>query len=618
MPAHLIGQQGPLQGTIFALEEGEEWIIGRDPDVSDFTLDDSTVSRKHVQLSRTPEGISLKNLSTVNPVLINDEEVEGPFLLKEGDRVQIGRQSFVFSNQEISGEAPRIAPAKKKKSPPKGNYDDIFGEVEEPPPPSREESFEIERNQTVEHSPKEETPYDTIFEDSEESLPFHLLSPTPLLIKVIAGPNAGAEFGIEKGRSYTLGKDPNACEVVFQDLSVSRTHARLSVTADGVIEIEDLGSKNGTLVQGVPITEKQTITPQDVVALGTTLFLLIDREAPQETIYSPMPPTYESAKSVEPTKEETAAAAAEMLDWKQKPLPMKHLVLGGSFLTIFLVVFLSFFSLFKSESHEIVIKEPVDQIKESLAKYPDIQYSFNPGSGKLFLVGHVLNSVQYQELTFQLSQIAFIQSVENTVVIDELVWRMANDVINVNPAWRGLSVQSPKAGQFTVIGYLPSSDEARKVWEYLIVNFPYPDRLQNEIVVEENLNAQIQTLFASQGFGAVSFQIVNGDIVLSGRYAQPMEEKFHGLVKQLNQIKGVTKVENYAMAVTPNAAAIDLSQQFQVTGISLYDGVGYSVVLNGKVYTMGALVDGMKIVEIESNLILFEKDGLKYKIDYIR
>ncbi len=73
---------------------------------------------------------------------------------------------------------------------------------------------------------------------------------------MISGPNAGAEIGIEKGRTYTLGKDPDSCDIVFQDLSVSRNHARLTLNADGTMEIEDLGSKNGTVMNGIPSQRK--------------------------------------------------------------------------------------------------------------------------------------------------------------------------------------------------------------------------------------------------------------------------------------------------------------------------------------------------------------------------
>jgi type III secretion system YscD/HrpQ family protein len=599
MPAHLTSSTG----VVFSLEEGEKWIIGRDSDACHFVLDDSTVSRKHAEIAKTPEGFSLKNLSTTNALLVNDEEIRGSHLLLEGDRIQIGHEHFTFSEQDFPENATVVSPKKISK---KGAYDDIFGELEEPQPPAPREELE----HTEADVPKE-TPYDTIFEDTDEPLPLNLLSPAPLMIKVISGPNAGAEFGIEKGHSYTLGKDPNVCEVAFQDLSVSRTHARLSVTADGIIEIEDLGSKNGTVINGVAITEKRAITPQDIVSLGTTVFLLIDRDAPQETIYSSMIPT--PAEAPEPTPEEPVA-----IHWKHKPIATKHLVMGGSFLTIFLIMFISFFSLFRSEDMTITEKEPVAQLQEALAKYKDVQHSFNPGGGKLFLTGHVLNSVEYQELAFQISQLPWIQSVENTIVIDELVSKMANDVLSVNAAWRGVSVQAPKPGEFVVVGYLSSGDEAKKLWDYMTVNFPYTDRLKNELVVEETLQVQVQNTLATKGFGAVTFQLVNGNIILSGRYNHELEHEFTSIVQQLNKIQGVTKVENYAMAVTANMAAIDLTQQFQVGGVSLKDGVGYSVVLNGKVYTIDGMVGDMKLKVIEPTLILLEKDGLKYRIDYTR
>lgn len=606
MTAHLIIEDGSLRGQIFDLAEGTEWILGRDPEVAQLVIEDSTVSRKHLLLKKTADGVWLKNLSMVNPVLLNEEEIgDISVLLKEGDRLQVGHQTLRFSSEE--------------KPETKSGYDEIFGALEEPPPPPREEPQEIERDRPTEMM-RSETPYDTIFEDVEggEDLPFNLFSPAALLLKVISGPNSGAEIAIEKGRSYILGKDPNSCDVVFQDLSVSRTHARLSVTEDGVLELEDLGSKNGTFVNGVPTPEKRVVTPQDLIALGTTVFVVIDRDAPQETIYSPVIPMYEPPKAEETANESEVAAAPiiEEAHWKDKPLPSKHLIMAGSFLAIFLIMFLSFFSLFKSEKLEVAKAEPKEKIQEAIAKFKDVQFSFNPGSAKLFLVGHVSTGVEYQELGYQIEQLEWVQSVENNVVIDELVNKTMNDVINQTPAWRAVSIQSPEPGRFTAVGYLPSNDEAAKLWEYLTVNFPYLDRLQNGLVVEENLNAQVQSLFVKAGFGAVTFQITNGDVVLSGRYSQKSERDFRELVQRLNAIHGVAKVSDYAIGVTADMAGIDVTQNYQVGGVALQDSKGYSVVLNGKVYSLGDSVDGMKITSIQQKMILLEKDDLSYRIDY--
>lgn len=619
MPRHLIAEEGPHRGLTLNLEEGTEWIIGRDPSCN-FVIEDSTVSRKHVLLTKTDAGISLKNLNSANPVAVNSEIVAQERLLKEGDRVQIGNTILLYSEKALP-------PSLKKK----GGYDDIFGDIEEPPQemfstpeePSAEPepaAIEPEELRIPPAPPKPEmTAYDTIFEDTgnEEDLSFNLIPKEPLMLKVIAGPNAGAEIGIEQGKTYILGKDPNACEIVFQDLSVSRQHARLTVHSDGVIDIEDLGSKNGVAVNGALLTEKKVVTPQDLIALGTTIFMIIDREAPQETIYSPTVPLVETVKPAQETQapEETSQ---EMGNWKQQPIPMKYLVAGGSAVAIFLIMFLSFFSLFKSKGMEVSAKEPVSEIQEALSKFTDVQYSFNPSSGKLFLVGHVLTSVDYEEMKYRLSQIDFIASVEDHVVIDEGVWKTMNDIITNNPAWRGVSIHSPEAGKFVVNGYIPTLDEGGALYEYLTVNFPYLDRLENNVVIEQTLSTQIQSILTEANVGGVTFQLSNGNVILSGNYSENMQTHVKKLVKEINALKGVTSVKNYAVALHPSKVGFDISQDYRVTGTSLFDGRGYSVVLNGKIYTLGDWVDGMKLVSIEPTTILLEKDGLKYKINYTR
>ncbi|MBU6383556.1 MAG: type III secretion system inner membrane ring subunit SctD [Verrucomicrobia bacterium] len=621
MPAHLIAEEGPHRGLILNLDEGEEWIIGRDPDASDLVIEDGTVSRKHVRLNKTPDGIYFKNLSRTNPALVNDAEFSEPVLLKEGDRIQIGSTTFLYS------ETTKTA-AKKKQ----GGYDDIFGDLEpaeeEEKPSLSEETIEEPRQPAIESEelrippapPKPQmTAYDTIFEDTgaEDILPFHLIGESPLILKVIAGPNAGAEIAIEKGKTYTIGKDSNTCDIVFQDMSVSRNHARLQVSPEGVIELEDLGSKNGSVVNNNVITEKKVVTPQDLIALGTTVFMIIDREAPQETIYSPMVPHFESAKlpEIESEKEETQI---EAVDWKKQPIPMKYLIIGGSAAAIFLVMFLSFFSLFKPNQLEIAHKEPLSDLKEALAKFTDVQYSYNPGSGKLFLVGHVLTDVDYKEMKYRLGQINFITSIEDNVVIDEGVWKMMNDVLSENVAWRGISIHSPAAGKFVVNGYVPTAEEAAQLTDFLTVNFPYLDRLESMVVIEQVLYAQLQALITAANLGGVTFQLSNGNVILGGNYNEQMSSELKKTIQEIHALKGVSSVKNYAIASHPNRVGIDLSKDYHVTGTSTFDGRGFSVVMNGKIYTLGDRVDGMKITSIDANMILLEKDGLRYKIDYTR
>ena len=50
-----------------------------------------------------------------------------------------------------------------------------------------------------------------------------------------------------------IGRSPE-CQIVLKDFGISRTHARLVADEDGV-RIQDLKSKNGTQVNGVPVVE---------------------------------------------------------------------------------------------------------------------------------------------------------------------------------------------------------------------------------------------------------------------------------------------------------------------------------------------------------------------------
>lgn len=49
--------------------------------------------------------------------------------------------------------------------------------------------------------------------------------------------------------------------------SVSRRHARISVTPKGVF-VEDMGSQNGTTLNGVAVKEQQPVRPGDILRIG--------------------------------------------------------------------------------------------------------------------------------------------------------------------------------------------------------------------------------------------------------------------------------------------------------------------------------------------------------------
>ncbi len=67
-------------------------------------------------------------------------------------------------------------------------------------------------------------------------------------------------------------------DVVVSDLSVSRHHAEFRRTESGGFEIADLGSFNGTFVNGLRITTAAAVTEADVIGVGPATYRVVDNE----------------------------------------------------------------------------------------------------------------------------------------------------------------------------------------------------------------------------------------------------------------------------------------------------------------------------------------------------
>jgi pSer/pThr/pTyr-binding forkhead associated (FHA) protein len=71
-----------------------------------------------------------------------------------------------------------------------------------------------------------------------------------------------------EGDSIKIGRQAT-CRVVFNDSNVSREHAQMRRTADGW-KILDLGSTNGTKINGQKIVQEQLLVNGDELAFGTS------------------------------------------------------------------------------------------------------------------------------------------------------------------------------------------------------------------------------------------------------------------------------------------------------------------------------------------------------------
>jgi hypothetical protein len=90
------------------------------------------------------------------------------------------------------------------------------------------------------------------------------------------GPRLVAVQGVYMGQVFplgeevTIGRDPASEVPLAEDSTVSRRHARIHV-ADGGYRVEDLGSSNGTFLNGGRVTEA-ALRPGDEVSIGGTRF----------------------------------------------------------------------------------------------------------------------------------------------------------------------------------------------------------------------------------------------------------------------------------------------------------------------------------------------------------
>lgn len=86
----------------------------------------------------------------------------------------------------------------------------------------------------------------------------------PMLVAQ-TGPAAGQRWALTK-MQLSIGREPD-CDIVIPDRQVSRVHAMLNRTDDGY-ELEDLGSKNGTHVNGKPVQGRVRLQDGDLIQVA--------------------------------------------------------------------------------------------------------------------------------------------------------------------------------------------------------------------------------------------------------------------------------------------------------------------------------------------------------------
>ena len=134
------------------------------------------------------------------------------------------------------------------------------------------------------------------------------------LIVMRSGPIPGSSFYLEK-TEVTLGRDLSN-DIPVPDQEISRRHARFLTRTDGVF-IEDLGSTNGTFLNGVRISSPQRLNNGDLITMAESTVMSFEWPDQAKT------PTYSAYPQAESTPEPAPQAPQQAYQPSQKPVPQK-------------------------------------------------------------------------------------------------------------------------------------------------------------------------------------------------------------------------------------------------------------------------------------------------------
>lgn len=245
-----------------------EITIGR-ADNNELVLTAGGVSRRHARVLLQDGQVVVEDSGSANGTFIDGAKIKGPTPIGPGVKVVLGDYELT-----LKAAGARKPPAGPKRASPK-----VVPDKPAPPvlggsgaPPTR----------TLARAGRPMT--DAVLLEGKAkaraaAAKARQAGPQPTVegpqLRGLTGPWAGKVFPIND--LVTVGRVAGVT-LQLDDDSVSRQHAELEPTEEGVI-LRDLGSANGTAVNGQPVTEEVLLTPGDSVQFGVVELQFQDRES---------------------------------------------------------------------------------------------------------------------------------------------------------------------------------------------------------------------------------------------------------------------------------------------------------------------------------------------------
>jgi ABC transport system ATP-binding/permease protein len=256
------------------------WLIGSADDC-DLVVEHDLVSSHHCRLTKISDGFLIEDLHSSNGTYVNGERIETKQRVFPTDRVTLGTR-IPLPWPEASGvRASRIITIGRDAS------NDVVLDV--PTVSMRHARLLIDDDQmtlddigstngTFLNSPTDRITSAPVCENDVVYFGTLRVSVKRLLGKEQTKGSGLVETTLHKvGQNVVVGRDPK-CDHVLDDPMVSWRHARVWRTGES-FHVEDLGSTNGTYVNGQQISGRTPLRVGDVIALASYTFKLTETGA---------------------------------------------------------------------------------------------------------------------------------------------------------------------------------------------------------------------------------------------------------------------------------------------------------------------------------------------------
>ncbi|WP_436736300.1 FHA domain-containing protein [Streptomyces sp. BBFR102] len=262
-----------VNGRSWTLDASRPYTLGRDPQ-GDIALDDARVSWRHASISWRGGSWVIEDHGSTNGTFVEGRRVRqqeiGP-----GAAVNLGNATD-GPRLNLSGAAQGAAPQGAQQTP---AQQQAGGWAAQAPAQSAAPGRSPQHGQGQYAQQEWQAP--------QQQVPAQGRAPHAAQQQPQGGRQQGAQpvhgdrspttfHQLALGRRMRIGRALEN-ELVVSDLQVSRLHAEFTATPDGRFELRDLGSHNGTYLNGQPIPKSGTalIGPNDIVGVGHSTFRLV-------------------------------------------------------------------------------------------------------------------------------------------------------------------------------------------------------------------------------------------------------------------------------------------------------------------------------------------------------